>query len=308
MCGIVGYITDGSKRIKTVDVLLDALRRLEYRGYDSAGVAILNSKGIEIRKRVGKLRELTKSMRQRPINGQLALGHSRWATHGEPTEANAHPHADCTGKLAVVHNGIIENFSPLKERLLAKGHHFRSKTDTEVIAHLIEEYAKHQPLGKAFRHALKELKGSYAVCLISREEPQRLFGARKGSPLIVGVGKGESLFASDVTAILGRTRKVVYLNDGEVVELSTDGPKLTTLDGRPIRRSPSTVAWNVSAARKEGYADFMLKEIHEQPAAIEQTLFNRHGTPGSSRWIPPPMPASGGSLSRTSWTPATSTT
>jgi glucosamine--fructose-6-phosphate aminotransferase (isomerizing) len=271
MCGIVGYVGNAS----VIHALLDALSRLEYRGYDSAGVAVLNSKGIEVRKRAGKLNALAESIRQRPLAGQIGVGHTRWATHGEPSERNAHPHTDCAGKLAVVHNGIIENYGQLKERLLAKGHTFRSQTDTEVIVHLVEELAKRHPIDQAFRRALKELKGSYAICLLSRDEPHRLFGARNGSPLIVGLGKREALFASDVPAVLGRTRRVVYLNDQEAVELSATGPRLTTLDGTPVRRNATTVDWNLAAARKGGFPHFMLKEIHEQPTVIEQTLANR---------------------------------
>ncbi len=271
MCGIVGYIG----KAQAVESLLDALSRLEYRGYDSAGVAALNSNGIEVRKRAGKLNALADAIRHKPIAGRLGIGHTRWATHGEPSERNAHPHADCKGKLAVVHNGIIENYSQLKDRLLAKGHTFRSQTDTEVIAHLVEELAKKHPIEEAFRLALTELKGSYAICLISEDAPNRLFGARNGSPLIVGVGHDESFFASDVPAVLGRTKRVVYLNDNEVVELSANGPRLLTLDGRAIRRQPTTITWDLAAARKGGYPHYMLKEIHEQPSAIEQTLFNR---------------------------------
>ena len=271
MCGIVGYVGKSA----VTEALLDALGRLEYRGYDSAGVAVLNSKGIEVRKRAGKLKALAEAIQRRPITGQIGVGHTRWATHGEPSEVNAHPHIDCEGKLAVVHNGIIENYGELKERLFAKGHTFRSQTDTEVIAHLVEELAKRHPIKEAFRLALKELRGSYAICLLSSGAPDRLFGARSGSPLIVGVGRGEAFFASDVPAILGRTRRVVYLNDQELVELNASGPRLMTLDGKPIRRNATTVEWDIAAARKGGFPHFMLKEIHEQPAAVEQTLFNR---------------------------------
>ncbi len=271
MCGIVGYVGKSG----VTQTLLDALSRLEYRGYDSAGVAVINGNGIEVRRRVGKLKVLAEVLARHPIGGQIGVGHTRWATHGEPTEANAHPHTDCSGKLAIVHNGIIENYAELKEQLLRQGHTFRSKTDTEVIAHLIEELAKRQPIGLAFRRALKELKGSYAVCLLSADEPGRMFGARNGSPLIVGVGKGEAMFASDVPAILGKTKRVVYLNDLEVVELTAGGPRLLTIDGKSIRRNPTTITWDLAAARKGGYPHFMLKEIHEQPSAIEQTLFNR---------------------------------
>jgi glucosamine--fructose-6-phosphate aminotransferase (isomerizing) len=271
MCGIVGYIGKGD----ATETGLTCLARLEYRGYDSAGLAVLNGTALQVRKRAGKIQQLIDAVRRRPIRGQAAILHTRWATHGEPSERNAHPHTDCTGRLAVVHNGIIENYAQLKERLLAKGHTFRSQTDTEVIVHLVEELAKRHPIDTAFRLALKELKGSYAVCLLSEREPYRLFGARNGSPLIVGVGKGESLFASDVPAILGRTKRVVYLNDLEVVELSAKGPRVLTLDGRLVRRNPTTIGWDLAAARKGGFPHFMLKEIHEQPDAIEQTLANR---------------------------------
>jgi glucosamine--fructose-6-phosphate aminotransferase (isomerizing) len=207
-------------------------------------------------------------------NGILSHN-SRWATHGEPTERNAHPHADCNGKLAVIHNGIIENYAELKDRLLEKGHTFRSKTDTEVIVHLVEEHAKSRPVAEAFRLALKELRGAYAVCLLSAQEPDRLFGARNSSPLIVGVGDGEAFLASDVPAILGHTRRVIYLNDDEAVELSAGGARLTTLDGKPVRRAPSTVSFSREAAQRGGFPHFMLKEIHEQPTALRQTLSNR---------------------------------
>ncbi len=271
MCGIVGYVG----RRQVAEVLLESLRCLEYRGYDSAGMAVINSKGVEVHKRVGKLNALADAIKRHPIIGHVGVGHTRWATHGEPTELNAHPHTDCTGDLAIVHNGIIENYAELKERLVGRGHTFKSQTDTEVIAHLIEERLKRHPMGEAFRLALKELRGSYAVCLLSAHEPRRLFGARSGSPLIVGVGKGEAFFASDVPAVLARTRRVLYLNDEEVVVLSAEGPKVMTLEGQAVTRRPSTVNWNIAAARKGGFAHFMLKEIHEQPRTVEQTLFNR---------------------------------
>jgi glucosamine--fructose-6-phosphate aminotransferase (isomerizing) len=271
MCGIVGYV--GTAPV--VDALLDALGRLEYRGYDSAGVAVINGRGLQVRKRVGKLRVLSEALHQQPIAGQIGVGHTRWATHGEPSEINAHPHTDCTGTLAIVHNGIIENYAELKERLIRQGHVFRSKTDTEAVAHLIEEHAKKRPLAAAFRSALREVRGSYAICLLSPKEPGTLYGARSGSPLIVGLGKGEALFASDATAILARTRQVVYLNDCEVVELTRAGARLSTLQGKPVRRRPTTITWDLAAAQKGGYPHFMLKEIHEQPAAIAQTLMQR---------------------------------
>jgi glucosamine--fructose-6-phosphate aminotransferase (isomerizing) len=271
MCGIVGYV--GQPPVVTT--VLDALSRLEYRGYDSAGIAVLNGHGITVRKRVGKLKELLASLSEQPLDGHLAVAHTRWATHGEPTEINAHPHLDCTGALALVHNGIIENYAELKERLLRLGHTFKSKTDTEVMVHLIEEHAKRLPLGQAFRKALSELRGSYAVCLISSAEPERIYGARFGSPLIVGVGKDEAFLASDVTAVLARTKRVIYLNDQDVVELTPKGATVMTIGGRKLPRPISEVTWNLASAQKEGHPHFMVKEIHEQPQAIEQTLTSR---------------------------------
>ncbi len=272
MCGIVGYVG----KSKVISTLLDALSRLEYRGYDSAGVAVLsNGSGIQVRKRAGKLKELATSLKEHPLDGQLAIGHTRWATHGEPTEINAHPHVDCSGSLALVHNGIIENYADLKRALIKKGHQFRSQTDTEVIVHLIEDYAKRVSLSEAFRKALKALRGSFAICLISKDAPNDIYGARCGSPLIVGVGDREAFFASDVTAVLAKTRRVIYLNDYDAVQISPSGVRLTTLDGRPIVRKPVTVSWDLSSAQKEGYSDYMLKEIYEQPKAIEQTFTDR---------------------------------
>ena len=271
MCGIVGYVG----KAPGVQTLLEALARLEYRGYDSAGVAVLNGTGLAVRKRAGKLKELMAAIQQRPLEGRVAIGHTRWATHGEPSEVNAHPHVDCRGRLALVHNGIIENYADLKARLSRQGHRFRSKTDTEVIAHLVEEHAKRLPLRAAFLAALKELRGSYAIGLIAQQDPQHLYAARSGSPLIIGLGRGESLLASDVPAVLARTRRVVYLNDGEAVELDTEGARIMTLAGTPVSRKPSTVTWDLSSAKRDGHAHFMLKEIHEQPKAIEQTLSNR---------------------------------
>lgn len=275
MCGIVGYIGTAS----ATTTLLDSLGRLEYRGYDSAGIAVLNGHGIEVRKRPGKLHELVTAIAAHPPDGHVGLGHTRWATHGVPSEANAHPHLDCTGHLAIVHNGIIENAGELTASLLRRGHRFASQTDTEVIAHLIEEHAKHLALPTAFRRALQELRGSYAVGLLAADEPGRIFGARRDSPLIVGVGRGESFLASDVPAVLARTRDVLYLQDGDVVELAAEGPRITTLEGHPVHRPITTVTWDMHAARKNGYAHFMLKEIHEQPDAIGRTLMDRVDVP-----------------------------
>ena len=271
MCGIVGYL--GPRPV--VPTVLDALGRLEYRGYDSAGVAVLNSRGVIVRKQPGKLRGLVEALQRAPLAGHVALGHTRWATHGEPSTANAHPHADCTGDLALIHNGIIENYAPLKERLLRQGHRFRSKTDTEVIVHLVEEYAKRLPIEAAFRRALQALRGAYAVCLIARQAPDTIFAAKTSSPLVVGLGRGEQFLASDVPAILGYTQQVLYVNDGELATLTPSGVRLSRLDGRTVHRVPTRITWDLASAQKEGYAHFMLKEIHEQPTAVTQTFVDR---------------------------------
>ncbi|MBI2093176.1 MAG: glutamine--fructose-6-phosphate transaminase (isomerizing) [Candidatus Omnitrophica bacterium] len=271
MCGIVGYIGNSS----VGPILFESLSRLEYRGYDSAGIALLNGHGIEVHKRVGKLKGLIEGTSQLPLRGHLGLGHTRWATHGEPSETNAHPHLDCQGRLAIVHNGIIENYRELKERLLDQGHRFQSQTDTEVIAHLVEHYSRSLSLRDAFRKALQELQGSYALCLLATDDPERLYGARLGSPLILGIGKNEMFLASDVPAVLGRTREIMYLNDREVVELSQNSLQISTLDGNPIDRQPSRIDWDIACAQKSGFKHFMLKEIHEQPNTIEQTILNR---------------------------------
>ncbi len=271
MCGIVGYI--GPRPV--VPTVLDALARLEYRGYDSAGVAVLHNGRILVRKQSGKLRGLIDHLRKHPLKGQLALGHTRWATHGEPSKRNAHPHTDCTGGIALIHNGIIENYAPLKERLLAQGHRFRSKTDTEVIAHLVEEYAKRLPIAAAFRRALKDLRGAYALCLIARQAPETIFAAKTSSPLVVGLGDGEQFLASDVPAILGYTNRVVYLDDGETATLTRGGVEFRRIDGRRVHHTPLRITWDLASAQKEGYAHFMLKEIHEQPQAVTQTFVDR---------------------------------
>ncbi len=271
MCGIIGYIG----RPPVVDTLLDSLSRLEYRGYDSAGIAVLNGRGIRVWKKAGKVKDLRALLQNQSIDGHVGLSHCRWATHGPPSDINAHPHLDCNGQLALVHNGIIENYAELKTKLITKGHRFQSQTDTEVIAHLIEEYTKTLAIGEAFRKALQELRGSYALALVVKSDPEHVYGARYGSPLIVGVGKGEMFLASDVPAVLSKTRRVIYLNDQEVVEMSSSGVQIMTLSGRLIKRKPSQVTWNLASAQKEGYDHFMLKEIHEQPKAVEQTLFNR---------------------------------
>ena len=274
MCGIVGYV--GSKN--ATPLLMEGLKRLEYRGYDSAGVAILQKDGaLAVRKRVGRLANLEEALETLPLAGGLGIGHTRWATHGEPSEINSHPHLDCTGSIAVVHNGIIENYLALRTELEAKGHVFKSQTDTEVIPHLIEEILKGggKSSAEAVREALRRAQGAYALGMVFRDEPGVLYAARCGSPLIVGVGEGEQFIASDVPAILNRVKKVVYLNDGEMAELRPDGVKLTRLDGTPVKAEIKTVTLKAEAAERAGFETFMLKEIHEQPRVL-RTLLEAH--------------------------------
>ena len=274
MCGIVGYV--GSKN--ATPLLMEGLKRLEYRGYDSAGVAILQKDGaLAVRKRVGRLANLEEALEALPLAGGLGIGHTRWATHGEPSEINSHPHLDCTGSIAVVHNGIIENYLALRTELEAKGHVFKSQTDTEVIPHLIEEILKGggKSSAEAVREALRRAQGAYALGMVFRDEPGVLYAARCGSPLIVGVGEGEQFIASDVPAILNRVKKVVYLNDGEMAELRPDGVKLTRLDGTPVKAEIKTVTLKAEAAERAGFETFMLKEIHEQPRVL-RTLLEAH--------------------------------
>lgn len=266
MCGIVGCIGQRD----TVPVLINGLKRLEYRGYDSAGIAVLNG-GISVVRRLGKLQELEDALLTGAPSGQIGIGHTRWATHGKPSEENAHPHLDCTGDLAVVHNGIIENFIALKEELQAKGHVFGSQTDTEVIAHLVEEKYNGNLL-EAVKAAIKELRGSFAMAIISKHEPDKIIAARKDSPLILGIGEGENFIASDVPAILGCTRSVIFLDNDEIAEVTCDSVKITTFDDTAVEREVFTVNWDDEAAEKCGYEDFMLKEINEQPVAIRETM------------------------------------
>jgi glucosamine--fructose-6-phosphate aminotransferase (isomerizing) len=273
MCGIVGYIGKG----KASPVILDGLSRLEYRGYDSAGIAVIQDGSLKIRRRVGRLAGLVDSLKSEPMDGPVGVGHTRWATHGIPSERNSHPHADCTGDIAVVHNGIIENYQELKTELMAKGHVFKSDTDTEVVSHLIEEELKQgaPKLYEATRRALKRARGAYALGIIRKQEPGVMIAARLGSPLIVGIGEGEYYIASDVPAILNRTRKIIYLNDGELIELSATGHRATDLEGHVVEHKVTHIDWNVDAAEKGGFETFMLKEIHEQPKVIRETLLGR---------------------------------
>ncbi|MEK7880239.1 MAG: glutamine--fructose-6-phosphate transaminase (isomerizing), partial [candidate division NC10 bacterium] len=273
MCGIVGYI--GAQG--AADIILDGLRRLEYRGYDSAGVAVLGSGGLQVRRSPGKIKQLEAILHERPVEGGVGLGHTRWATHGRPSEENAHPHTDCTGSLVVVHNGILENYLSIKERLQADGHHFRSETDTEVLAHLIEKHTKDgRSLAEAVKLTLREVRGAYAVGVISASAPDRIIAAKHGAGgVVVGLGAGEAFIASDIPAILSHTRDVLILEDGEVAVVRRDGVDLSTLEGEPIKREPSRILWDPIMAEKGGYRHFMLKEIYEQPRAVTDTFRGR---------------------------------
>jgi glucosamine--fructose-6-phosphate aminotransferase (isomerizing) len=278
MCGIVGYV--GKKSV--VPVILDGLRRLEYRGYDSAGIAVAgNGDGLQIRRAEGKLRNLEEAIRLKPIDGTYGIGHTRWATHGRPTEENAHPHRDCTGKIVVVHNGIVENYLSLKKKLIEEGHRFTTETDTEVIAHLVEKHSlktgngHHPMLEDAVRKTVKQLTGVFALAVISVNEPNKIVAARNGPPAVIGLGNDEFFVASDVPAILYYTRDIFFLADGDLAVVTPDGVQLTDFDGKPIRREVQHVTWDPIMAEKGGFKHFMLKEIYEQPRAIRDTTLGR---------------------------------
>jgi glucosamine--fructose-6-phosphate aminotransferase (isomerizing) len=273
MCGIVGYLGSQS----AVDVIVEGLKRLEYRGYDSAGVAVVGPEGLQIRRAAGRIKILEGLLRERPVHGTVGIGHTRWATHGRPTDENAHPHTDGSGALVVVHNGIIENYLPIKERLQGEGHRFASATDTEVIAHLIERHLADVPrLEEAVRRALRELRGSYAIVVLSRSAPDRLVAAKQGAgSVVVGLGQGETFIASDIPAILSHTRDVVVLEDEDVAVVTRHGVEVTQLDGAPVERTPIRILWDPILAEKGGYRHFMLKEIYEQPRAVADTLRGR---------------------------------
>ncbi len=267
MCGIVGYI--GAQQASPI--VLEGLRRLEYRGYDSAGIATFDDGHIEIRRAEGKLSNLEQQLRERPVTGRLGIGHTRWATHGRPSEINAHPHK--AGDIVVVHNGIIENYLDLRERLRDQGHVFSSETDTEIIAHLVDEhYRDCGDFASAVRAALKEVRGAYAVAMLCEQEPDKLVAAKLGSPLVVGQGQGENFVASDIPAMLSHTREMIFLEDGEMVVFTPDELKFTTLEGAPLEKTPRTITWTPLMAEKGGYRHFMLKEIYEQPQVIGDTL------------------------------------
>ena len=271
MCGIVGYIG----KQESVPIIIDGLRRLEYRGYDSAGIAIVNKEGkLEIKRSVGKLKNLESALEGKGLKGTLGIGHTRWATHGRLSEENAHPHR--AGGIVVVHNGIIENYIQLKNRLMKEGCEFTSETDTEVICHLVNKFVKEgNKLEIAVRKALKEVQGSFAIGVINEKEPDILIGARNGSPLVVGIGDNENFIASDIPAILNHTRDVIFLDDNEMVVLSNKKYSVTDLEGIPIEKEVNKVMWNAVMAEKGGYKHFMLKEIHEQPRAIMDTIRGR---------------------------------
>src|SRR3990172_1564887 len=273
MCGIVGYIGQQD----AVGIILDGLKRLEYRGYDSAGVALVGPQGLQVRRSPGKIKNLEVILKERPVEGSVGLGHTRWATHGRPSEENAHPHTDCSGKLVVVHNGILENYLSLKEGLLAEGHVFKSETDTEVIAHLIEKFLKEGGgLERAVKRALRELRGAYAIGVVSADSPDRLVAAKLGAgSVVVGLGRGEMFMASDIPAILSHTRDVIILEDREVGVITREGVKLSSLDCQPVEREPTRILWDPIMAEKGGYRHFMLKEIYEQPRAVTDTFRGR---------------------------------
>ena len=272
MCGIVGYI--GSKKV--VPVIVEGLRKLEYRGYDSAGIAVVGADGkLEIRRAPGKLRNLEEAIQKAPLDGTYGIGHTRWATHGRPTEENAHPHRDCTGQYVVVHNGIIENYLELKEELQREGHDFVTETDTEVVAHLVEKHGKTMAFEEAVRKTLKSLRGIYSLVFLSAKDPQKLVAARIGPPSVIGLGQGEYFVASDIPALLEHTREIFFLGDGDVAVLTLNGVRVTDLDGKPVERPAHHVSWDPIMAEKSGYKHFMQKEIFEQPRAVRDTLLGR---------------------------------
>lgn len=270
MCGIVGYIGDKD----AAPILMEGLKKLEYRGYDSAGIAVNNDHEIEVVKKEGKLKGLEASLAGTPLQGSIGIGHTRWATHGKPSDENSHPHCDCTQDFVIVHNGIIENFQELKEELLAEGHQFKSETDTEVIPHLLEDYYDGD-LKEAIVHLTDRLKGSYALAVLSRRQPGTIMAVRKDSPLIIGKGDGENYLASDIPAFLEYTDQFFIMDDGEIAEISSDHIQLYDSEGNPFDKDIFVVDWDAEMAEKGGYDHFMLKEIHEQPDALRRVLHNR---------------------------------
>ena len=272
MCGIVGYI--GPKAV--VPLVIDGLRRLEYRGYDSAGIAVVGQNcKLEIRRASGKLKNLEDLLGKSPIEGVYGLGHTRWATHGRPTEENAHPHRDCTGEIVVVHNGIIENYLELKHQLIAEGHKFQTETDTEIIAHLIEKYSKDVPLEDAVQKTVKLLSGAYALVAMSTRDPNKIVAARLGPPVVIGLGQNEFFVASDIPAILSHTREAFFMGDGEIAILTLQGVRVVDFDNHPVTPKVQHITWDPIMAEKGGFKHFMQKEIFEQPRAVRDTLLGR---------------------------------
>jgi glutamine---fructose-6-phosphate transaminase (isomerizing) len=271
MCGIIGYI--GQKQV--LPILIDGLRRLEYRGYDSAGVAVLRNGEIELRRSAGKLARLEEAIAVSPLEGEYGIGHTRWATHGRPTEENAHPHVDCTGRIVVVHNGIIENYLDLKHQLQKEGHVFVTETDTEIVAHLVEREMQQDGLENAVRRALLYMRGLFALVLMSADDPNKIVTVRNGPPIVVGLGEGEFFVASDIPAILAHTRDVVFLGDEEMAVITASGVEFTDYSGRAVSNKSTRVSWDPVMAEKAGYKHFMLKEIFEQPMAIKETVLGR---------------------------------
>lgn len=271
MCGIVGYVGDR----EAVDVLTKGLKRLEYRGYDSAGIAVFNDGGnIHFRKKKGKVNELMNALEAEPLTGKTGISHTRWSTHGAPNDVNAHPHMDCKEEIAVVHNGIIENFQELKDMLVMEGHTFASDTDTEVITHLVEKFYSGD-LEEAVRRAVTQLKGSYALCVMHKNEPGRIIGARLDSPLVAGVGRRENFLASDVPAILEYTRNIMYVNNGEIVTIDINGVDVKNLAGARVNKTTEKIDWDIGQAEKGGFPHFMLKEIFEQPEVVNKIINTR---------------------------------
>jgi glutamine---fructose-6-phosphate transaminase (isomerizing) len=271
MCGIIGYI--GQREV--LPILIDGLRRLEYRGYDSAGVALVRDGTIELRRSAGKLARLEAAIAGSPVDGDYGIGHTRWATHGRPTEENAHPHRDCTGKIVVVHNGIIENYLELKHQLIREGHRFVTETDTEIVAHLVEREMQGDGLENAVRRALLSLRGLFALVLISSDDPEKIVTVRNGPPIVVGLGEGEFFVASDIPAILQHTRDVVFLGDEEMAVVTPRGVEFSDYSGRAVSKASQRVSWDPVMAEKAGFKHFMLKEIFEQPWAVKETVLGR---------------------------------
>ena len=272
MCGIFGYI---GKR-ESLPFIIEGLKKLEYRGYDSAGVATIEHKKIFLSKCQGKIADLEKELTERPIKGEIGIGHTRWATHGRPSDENSHPHTDCNDQIVVVHNGIIENYLDIRRKLADEGHKFTSTTDTEVLAHLIEKYYEEtKNLEVAVRKTLSVVEGSYALGVISEYEPDKIIAARKGSPLIIGVEEDETFIASDIAAIIKYTSKVIYLQDQEMAIITENTTTLKDLNGKLLKKKVSFISWDPESTEKGGYTHFMLKEIHEQPNAIRKTIAGR---------------------------------